>query len=64
MAKKAKKAEPEKPKETNCFRCDGTGELCNGCGESAAHCVDSCPDEDNGLAVGFYECPDCKGTGK
>jgi hypothetical protein len=66
MSKKKSKPEPKpvaKPKGTTCFRCDGTAELCNGCGESAAHCTDNCPDDD-GNEQGYYECPDCKGTGK
>jgi hypothetical protein len=35
-----------------CFRCDGSGLICNICGESAQAC--RC-DEEN-----FAECPDCQ----
>lgn len=42
---------------TKCFRCDGSGEICNVCGETEAIC--RCEDEfEDG------ECPDCGGTGK
>lgn len=45
---------------TQCFRCDGTGEICNTCGESSAiNC--RCGGEE-GPDIG--DCPDCKGTGK
>ncbi len=39
-----------------CFRCDGTGELCNICGESELAC--SCEEFD------VYDCDDCEGTGE
>ena len=41
-------------KARGCFRCDGTKELCNVCGESARAC--QCPEEEQS----FYECPACK----
>lgn len=53
--------EPAPPEKTEpivrdaagrCFRCDGTGELCNSCGESAYIC--ECDVEV------FYPCPDCQ----
>lgn len=31
--------------QVNCWRCDGTGELCDKCGESAAFCEGDCDDE-------------------
>lgn len=31
-----------KAHEVNCFRCDGTGELCDHCGESVAVCEGYC----------------------
>ena len=43
---------------TGCFRCDGTKELCNVCGESARAC--QCSEEEQN----FYECPDCKTPNK
>jgi hypothetical protein len=53
MTKKLKKS-------TECFRCDGTGLLCNFCGESSAvHCDCSVEGEED-----FFECEDCGGTGK
>lgn len=30
----------------NCWRCDGSGELCDACGESVAVCKGYCRDED------------------
>ncbi len=30
----------------NCWRCDGTGEICSSCGESGAICC-GCGDEDD-----------------
>lgn len=49
-----------------CFRCDGTGELCNLCGESPTDCGCSVEDvEDfNGCSDQYDECPDCEGTGE
>ena len=38
------------------FTCDGTGKMCNICGESEVCC--GCDDEDLG------DCTDCDGTGK
>jgi len=48
------------PVPTNCFRCDGTGNLCNICGESERAC--SC--EDDGEEPTYFECTDCDGTGR
>ncbi len=39
-----------------CFRCDGTGLLCNICGESEHVC--HCEEFD------WYDCEDCEGTGE
>lgn len=64
MAKKAKPAEPEK-EQADCCRCDGTGQLCNECGESAAVCTSAgcgC-DTDSEDEAGYYDCDECKGTG-
>ena len=61
MAKKPE-TKPEKPKETTCFRCDGTGQLCEGCGESESICDGLCDEEV--AAFSHYDCPDCNGTGK
>ena len=41
---------------SQCFRCDGTGGVCNICGESERAC--GCGDE-----TAIVECSDCKGTG-
>jgi uncharacterized radical SAM superfamily Fe-S cluster-containing enzyme len=60
MAKKPKnkKVVPEPPKRRRpCFRCDGTGELCDSCGESIKACL--C-DEDDKIWV---SCGDCNGHG-
>ena len=43
-----------------CFRCDGTGMLCNDCGESEAACMGDCQSEN---LAGHYACPDCNGVG-
>ena len=45
-------------KAQGCFRCDGTGEICNVCGESARAC--GCDEIDQQL----IDCSDCKGSGK
>jgi len=42
-----------KLKITNCFTCDGTGQMCNICGESEAAC--QCPENDRST------CEDCDG---
>jgi hypothetical protein len=41
---------------TTCLLCDGTGQICNCCGESEAYGC-SCDE-------GFEDCPDCNGTGE
>lgn len=38
------------------FDCDGTGQMCNVCGESSSAC--GCDDGDD-----FFNCQDCDGTG-
>jgi len=40
----------------NCFPCDGTGLICNCCGESELGC--ECEDEQD-----LQECPYCGGEG-
>lgn len=40
-----------------CFTCDGTGAICDVCGESEAAC--GCPEEEKSP----NDCQDCKGTG-
>ena len=45
-------------KARGCFRCDGTKELCNVCGESARAC--QCPEDE----ASFMECPNCKTPNK
>lgn len=42
---------------TKCFRCDGTGQICDECGESEAAC--QCEGDHD-----FSDCEDCGGTGK
>lgn len=42
---------------TQCFRCDGSGEIRNACGETEVVC--RCED---GFEDG--DCPDCNGSGK
>lgn len=49
--------------DKNCFRCDGSGKVCNICGESSAAC--SCDEEEINEYVTAYQdsnidnCPDC-----
>jgi len=43
--------------ESKCFTCDGTGEMCDCCGESTAVC--EC--RDDGILT--TTCPACKGSG-
>lgn len=46
---------------TKCFRCDGTGLICDACGETESVCA--C--ELEGLDVRtFSDCEDCKGSGR
>lgn len=45
-----------------CFRCDGTGKLCNVCGEAPATCRCDGTDVDNDEQ--WYACDDCGGTGR
>lgn len=52
---------------SQCFRCDGDGQICNICGESKAAC--GCASEDIKAYVDehgdqFDECPDCEGSGQ
>ncbi len=50
-----------RPKVSRCFRCDGTGFLCDICGEAP----DACRCEQDGLGVPSQSaCEDCAGTGK
>lgn len=42
-----------KIKTVDCFTCDGTGQMCNICGESEASC--QCPQNDRRI------CEDCDG---
>lgn len=54
----------EKPGENwidcTCFKCNGSTELCNSCGEARNVC--SC--EDDGNEPDFAACDNCNGTGK
>ena len=43
-----------------CFICDGTGLMCDVCGESEAAC--DCG-EDGGDLPAYSDCENCKGTG-
>jgi hypothetical protein len=50
-----------------CFRCDGTGKICNICGESEKACSCDATEIEEHEADGFDQfddCEDCKGTGK
>lgn len=47
---------PERPRPSRCFRCDGTGRLCDICGESPTACRCSPPT--------FSDCQDCGGHGR
>jgi hypothetical protein len=46
-------------KKRPCFRCDGTGEKCRACGESASVCDGNC-DLEYGRLV---DCEECGGYG-
>ena len=46
-----------KPLEVGCFRCDGTGLICDICGESEAACHRH---EEDGQTATYSECPDCR----
>lgn len=48
-------AESAPSASSKCFRCDGTGEVCDVCGEAEGAC--ECEEFDTG------ECPDCEGGG-
>lgn len=45
---------------TKCFLCDGTGLICDICGESETECT--CCEE--GLEPTYSDCEDCDGTGE
>lgn len=55
MAKKTTAKISGPPEKRACFQCDGTGQMCNICGESESAC--ECDEED------FFTCPNCKGSG-
>lgn len=44
------------PVSHRCFACDGTGQVCNGCGEAEGACV--CMEKD------FDDCTACGGSGR
>jgi hypothetical protein len=44
------------PRNTTCFRCDGSGKICNRCGEASGAC--ECGD------FALEMCAECKGTGE
>lgn len=52
-----------------CFKCDGSGKICNICGESEPACgcsedeIEEYLDE-NPLEEQYDDCEDCKGTGE
>ncbi len=54
--KRDPRADP-KPVKTQCFRCNGTGNICDMCGESESVQCD-CEDQS------YSECPDCEGSGE
>jgi len=60
MSKKTEPAKPSTQDPPRCFRCDGTGKLCEVCGETESVCEGDEGDHD------YVEgpCEDCKGTGK
>ena len=51
---------PTDKKKSRCFRCDGTGLICDICGESEAAC--GCLN--SGSSPSFSDCSDCEGTGE
>lgn len=52
------KALRTKIKRMSCFQCDGTGQMCDICGESETAC--SCDE----MERTFSACEDCKGVGQ
>jgi hypothetical protein len=52
--------DPTPVPERACFACDGTGQMCNICGESERVC--RCEDEE-GDYPDFRACKNCEGTG-
>lgn len=56
---RAKPNEQTKAK-SQCFRCNGSGVICNYCGEAEGACACDEPDPE---AEQWGDCPDCEGTG-
>lgn len=59
----------KKKADTKCSRCDGTGQVCNICGDSQTACGCSTEDveehiENNEGVEQFDKCEDCGGSGK
>lgn len=53
----ATKKRDDNKQKRSCFMCNGTGSMCDVCGEAEGVC--SCPLDEQELA----DCPDCDGTG-
>ncbi len=53
---------------SRCFLCDGTGKMCNICGESKLACSCTPGEVEEYLAKNggeqFADCPDCEGLGE
>mgnify|MGYP003386775501 CR=1 FL=1 len=47
-----------------CFNCNGTGSLCNTCGEAEDACGCSNEDEYDDEDQDFVDCEECEGTGR
>lgn len=50
-----------RPSQYQCFRCDGTGRLCDICGESPKAC---CCEKDGIGDPTYSDCQDCGGKGR
>lgn len=58
MPKKKVKAKPEIKQKRPCFQCNGTGQMCDSCGE--AENVTAC---EEGGHPSLDKCDSCKGSG-
>jgi hypothetical protein len=47
-----------------CKRCDGSGYLCDGCGQPENMCECRYAEVEDEVGFDTSECPDCNGTGE
>lgn len=50
-------------RRVNCFQCDGTGQMCNVCGNSRA-CCEGRADDECVEADDYEPCDNCEGAGQ